>query len=60
MAFDPEEIMELERIIMDRGGDATFVFLRNGVYAKIMASQKSRKHGRDINPAKPTDHLKNT
>lgn len=59
ITFDPEEVMELELIIMDKEEKAGFEFLREKVYSKILKSQQAGLHGYDINPAKPQDHLKN-
>jgi len=59
VSFEADEVMEIERIIMDSDQKDALEFLRKSVYAKMVASQKARRHSRDINPAKPSDHMKN-
>ncbi len=59
ISFEPEEVMELERIILDGDEKTSLEFLRKSVHSKMVASQKARLHSHDINPARPEDHLKN-
>ena len=54
LTFEPEEIMELERILMDRDEKEALEFLRKKVRAKIEAIQKSGMHCHDMCPPKPT------
>ncbi len=42
IAFDEEELLELEQIIVDRDEKEAFAFLKKSVYDKIAASQKVR------------------
>ncbi len=42
IAFDEEELLELEQIIVDRDEKEAFAFLKKSVYDKIEASQKVR------------------
>ncbi len=59
VSFEPDEVMEVERIVLDADGRAALEFLKKSVYGKMVASQKARLHSHDINPAKPSDHMKN-
>lgn len=59
VSFEPDEVMEIERIMMDADEKGALEFLRKGVYAKMVASQKAGLHSHDVNPAKPFDHMKN-
>ena len=38
----PEELIELERIIMDEDREAAYLFLKKNVYRKIEKSQEGR------------------
>ena len=42
IAFDEEELLELERIIMDREEKEALSFLRKAVYNKITRSQQGQ------------------
>ena len=44
VALEPEEVMELERIIIDQDQEAAFAFLKKSIYQKIARSQKDRLH----------------
>ena len=42
IALDEEELLELERIMIDRDEKEALVFLKKSVYDKIARSQKGR------------------
>ena len=42
VALEPEEVMELERIITDQDREAAFAFLKKSIYQKISRSQGDR------------------
>lgn len=42
IAFEPEEVEELERIVIDRDKEAAFEFLRRVVWAKVDGARKRR------------------
>ncbi|MDD5225029.1 MAG: hypothetical protein PHE84_13680 [bacterium] len=42
VALEPEEVMELERIMIDQDQEAAFAFLKKSIYQKIAHSQKDR------------------
>ena len=42
IALDEEELLELERITVDRDEKEALVFLKNSVYDKVVSSQKVR------------------
>jgi hypothetical protein len=42
IALDEEELLELERIIVDRDEKEALVFLKKSVYDKVVSSQKVR------------------
>ncbi len=42
LALEPEEVMELERIVTDEDRDEAFRFLKKSVYKKLLTSQESR------------------
>jgi len=44
VAFDEQEMMRLEGIILDNDAIAALVFLRNSVYNKIINSQRGKLH----------------
>jgi hypothetical protein len=41
-ALEPEEVMELERIITDDDQPAALTFLKKSVYRKLLGSQENR------------------
>jgi len=41
-ALEPEEVMELERIITDDDQPAALAFLKKSVYRKLLGSQENR------------------
>ena len=42
LALEPEEVMELERIITDDDKDEALRFLKKSVYRKLLTSQENR------------------
>ncbi len=40
--LEPQEVMELERIITDEDTEAAFVFVKKSVYRKLLTSQGDR------------------
>jgi hypothetical protein len=47
VAFEPQEIMELEEIVIDKDEKAAYLFLKECVYKKITSAQAMRlEHGR--------------
>ena len=48
LTLEPEDVMELERILIDRDKEASLNFLREKIKAKIDAAQKSGMHWHDI------------
>ena len=42
LAFEQEELIELERIIIDRDERQAYKFLKESVYDKIVSSQQGR------------------
>jgi hypothetical protein len=42
VALDEEELVELQRIIIDRDGEEALRFLKKSVYNKIARSQRGR------------------
>jgi hypothetical protein len=42
IALDEEELLELERITVDRDEKEALAFLKNSVYDKVVSSQKVR------------------
>lgn len=42
VALEPEEVMALERIMIDQDQEAAFAFLKKSIYQKIAHSQKDR------------------
>ena len=42
LTLEPQEVMELERIITDEDREAAYVFLKKNVYRKLLASQGDR------------------
>lgn len=42
IALDEEELLELERIIIDRDAKEALVFLKKSVYEKVARSQQGR------------------
>ena len=42
ISFNEEELMELERIIMDKDKDEALRFLEEAIYNKILSSQKMK------------------
>jgi len=42
LALEPEEVMELERIITDDDKDEALRFLKKSVYKKLLTSQENR------------------
>jgi hypothetical protein len=48
IAFEPEEVEELERIVLDRDRDAAFEFLRRVVWAKVDGARQRRLNPRQF------------
>jgi hypothetical protein len=47
VAFEPQEIMELEEIVIDQDEKAAYLFLKECVYKKVTSAQAMRlEHGR--------------
>ncbi len=42
LSLEPEEIMEIERIITDEDKDEALKFLRRNIYRRLLASQENR------------------
>lgn len=42
VVFDADEVIELQRIIMDRDEKDALVFLRKSVYEKVLRAQQGR------------------
>jgi len=42
VALEPEEVMELERIMIDQDREAALAFLKKSIYRKIARSQGDR------------------
>ena len=42
LALEPEEVLELERIITDEDKDEALRFLKKSVYRKLLTSQENR------------------
>jgi hypothetical protein len=42
LTLEPEELIELERIITDEDREGAFIFLRKSVYRKLISSQENR------------------
>lgn len=42
LALEPQELMELERIITDEDREGAFSFLKKNIYRKLLASQENR------------------
>ena len=40
--LEPQEVMELERIIMDEDHDSAYCFLKKNIYQKALSSQENR------------------
>jgi len=55
LTLEPEDVMELERILIDRDEEAALKFLSKKVKAKIEAAQKSGLHCHDMCPPKPPE-----
>lgn len=42
LTLEPEEVMELERIILDEDPESAFAFLKKTIYRKFLTSQENR------------------
>jgi hypothetical protein len=42
VALEPEELVELEQIVLDGDREAAYSFLKNCVYERVVAAQHSR------------------
>lgn len=42
LSLEPEEVMELERIITDEDSNAAFSYLKKNIYRKLLSSQENR------------------
>jgi len=42
LILEPEEVMELERIITDEDHEGAYTFLRKNIYKKLLLSQENR------------------
>ena len=42
LTLEPEELIEMERIITDEDREGAFVFLRKSIYRKLISSQENR------------------
>jgi len=42
IALEPQEIMELERIIIDEDYESEYRFLKRNIYRKLISSQENR------------------
>jgi len=42
LTLEPQEVMELERIITDEDRDAAYTFLKKTIYRKLLTSQTDR------------------
>ena len=42
LTLEPEEVMELERIITDEDREAAFQFIRKVIYRRLVGSQENR------------------
>jgi hypothetical protein len=42
LSFEPDEVIELERIITDEDAERAYAFLKKTVYRKFLAAQENR------------------
>ena len=42
LTLEPEEVMELERIILDEDPESAFAFLKKNIYRKLTSSDENR------------------
>jgi hypothetical protein len=42
LILEPEEVMELERIITDEDHEGAYTFLKKNIYKKLLLSQETR------------------
>lgn len=42
IALEPQDVMELERIIIDEDHEAAYRFLKKNIYRKALSSQENR------------------
>jgi hypothetical protein len=42
IALEPQDLMELERIIIDEDHEGAFLFLKKNIYRKLVSSQDNR------------------
>ena len=42
LTLEPQEVMEIERIIMDEDQAEAFIFLKKKIYQRLIASQENR------------------
>lgn len=42
VALDEEELVELQRIIIDRDDEAALAFLKESIYAKVVSTQQGK------------------
>jgi hypothetical protein len=42
LTLEPEDVMELERIITDEDHEGAYTFLRKNIYKKLLLSQENR------------------
>ena len=62
LTLEPEEVMELERIITDEDRDEAFLFLKRSIYRKLLNTQENRLKSHldgDKDPAGSFDKNKN-
>ena len=42
LTLEPEEVIELERIILDEDAESAYTFLKKNIYRKFLTSQENR------------------
>ena len=42
LTLEPQEVMEIERIITDENQEEAFIFLKKKIYQRLLASQENR------------------
>jgi hypothetical protein len=42
LTLEPQEVMEIERIITDEDQEEAFIFLKKKIYQKLITSQENR------------------
>jgi hypothetical protein len=58
VALEPEEVMELERIMTDQDQEAALAFLKKSIYQKIARSQGDRLQSHLDSGGNPVEKFK--